>query len=185
MTLEKYKWYILGYIFYVSIVLASIWNERRDFWPLFIIWCVTIPIALYVIYHFAQKYIKGQKNRVVTPQVFAASPTPENLEGAEKENCNSDIVKSWSLIDFAKLHGKMQVGEFKNSITGEVFKSCIFTDGCGNVVYVSFYSRLGVLTPQQIKEKRNHLKVGLLNTDKYVLYEKWEGWSNVNLNDNN
>jgi len=73
MTLEKYKWYILGYIFYVSIVLASIWNERRDFWPLFIIWCVTIPIALYVIYHFAQKYIKGQKNRVVTPQVFAAS----------------------------------------------------------------------------------------------------------------
>ena len=181
MMWGKYKWYILGYIFYVSIVLASIWNERRDFWPLFIIWCITIPIALYVICHFAQKYIKEHKNRVVPSQVFSAAPVPNHEKDIVRPDSDSDIVKSWSLVDFAKLHGKMQVGEFRNSTTGESFKSCIFTDKDGNVVYVSFYSKLGVLTPQQIKEKRDVLKVGLHNTDKYVLYEKWEGWNNVNL----
>ena len=185
MDLEKYKWYILGYIFYVSIVLASIWNERRDFWPLLIIWCITIPIASYVVSHFAQKYIKKYKNRAVPSHVLAGSPVSKQEKETVNESYDSDLVNSWSLIDFAKLHGKMQVGEFKNSNTGEVFKSCIFTDKDGNVVYVSFYSKLGVLTPQQIKEKRDLLKVGLLNTDKYVLYEKWEGWNNVNLEDNN
>ena len=75
----------------------------------------------------------------------------------------------------------MQIGEFTNSVTGEPFKSCIFTGKDGDTLYVSFYSKLGALTPQQIKEKRDTLKVGLLNTNKYVLYEVWEGWDNVNL----
>ena len=185
MDLDKYKWYILGYIFYVSIVLASIWNERRDFWPLFIIWCITIPIALYVVSHFVQKYIKEHKNRAVLSSVLVAPPMANHEKDTVNESSNSDLVNSWPLIDFAKLHGKMQVGEFKNSNSGEVFKSCIFTDKDGNVVYVSFYSKLGVLTPQQIKEKKDLLRVGLLNTDRYVLYEKWEGWNNVNLEDNN
>ena len=38
------------------------------------------------------------------------------------------IKDSWSLIDFAKSHGKMQVGEFVNQESGEIFKSCIFTN---------------------------------------------------------
>jgi hypothetical protein len=38
-----------------------------------------------------------------------------------------------------------------------------------------------VLTPQQIKEKKDSLKVGLLKTNKYVLYEVWEGWDEVYL----
>ena len=36
------------------------------------------------------------------------------------------IKNSWSLVAFAKAHGKMQIGEFTNSETGEIFKSCIF-----------------------------------------------------------
>ena len=35
------------------------------------------------------------------------------------------IKNSWSLIDFAKSHGKMQVGEFANQESGEIFNSCL------------------------------------------------------------
>jgi hypothetical protein len=38
------------------------------------------------------------------------------------------IRNSWSLLAFAKAHGKMQVGNFVNAETGETFKSCIFTE---------------------------------------------------------
>ena len=38
------------------------------------------------------------------------------------------IKNSWGLVAFAKMKGKMQVGEFVNQDTGEQFKSCIFTD---------------------------------------------------------
>ena len=175
MIWEKYKWFIIGYIFYVSIVLASIWNERSDFWPLFIIWCITVPIALYVISTLMLKYLSRRKEIVCAPELISFSDPHIHNDNAENKNQYTDIIKSWPLTDFAKLHGKMQVGEFRNSITGDTYKSCIFTDKLGNTVYVSFYYRLGVLTPKQIKEKRKTLKVGLLKTNKFVLYEKWEG----------
>ena len=178
--MEKYKWYILGYVFYASIVLASIWNERRDFWPLLIIWCITIPVAIYIIGALVSKYRKTKKDKVIIPITVKENPVQNNDDRVNNDS-SSDLVKSWSLLDFAKEHGKMQIGEFTNSVTGEPFKSCIFTSKNGITLYVSFYSKLGVLTPQQIKEKRDSLKVGLLNTNKYVLYEVWEGWDHVNL----
>lgn len=177
--MEKYKWYILGYVFYTSIVLASIWNERRDFWPLLIIWCITIPIALYVIWYFILKYVLTKKRGGNVPKRIDIRNSIENVEDIQKQS--SDLEKSWPLVEFAKMHGKMQIGEFLNNKTGKPFKSCVFTDGGGNTTYVSFYSKLGVLTPQQIKDKRDLLKVGLLNTNKYVLYEEWDGWNDVNL----
>ena len=180
MNMEKYKWYILGYVFYASIVLASIWNERRDFWPLLIVWCITIPVALYIIGALVVKYKNTKKSSVKCPTTVVDNPI-KNIDDSTNNDFHSDLVKSWSLVDFAKEHGKMQIGDFTNSVTGKSFKSCIFTGKDGDTLYVSFYSKLGVLTPQQIKEKRDSLKVGLLNTNKYVLYEVWEGWDNVNL----
>lgn len=171
MIWEKYKWFILGYVFYVSIVLASIWNERREFWPLFIIWCITIPIALYVISTFLVKYLKTRKGIIKVPEAIVCSPNQEVDDMVENKNIDSDIIKSWTLIDFSKLHGKMQVGDFRNSVTDETFKSCIFTDKEGNTIYVSFHPKMGTLTPQQIKDKKDVLKVGLLSTNKLVLYE--------------
>ena len=35
---------------------------------------------------------------------------------------NPGIVNNWSLIAFARSHGKMQVGQFTNSETGETFE---------------------------------------------------------------
>jgi hypothetical protein len=180
MNMEKYKWYILGYVFYASIVLASIWNERRDFWPLLIIWCITIPVAFFIIWALVTKYRKTTKSNVVISTAVVDYPFKNNDDSINSDS-DSDFVKSWSLVDFAKEHGKMQIGEFTNGVTGKSFKSCIFTGKDDSTLYVSFYSKLGVLTPQQIKEKKDSLKVGLLKTNKYVLYEVWEGWDEVYL----
>ena len=57
---QRYKWYILGYLFYVSIVLASIWNQKREFWPLVFIYCIAFPIAIYAIASFI-RYWKKKK----------------------------------------------------------------------------------------------------------------------------
>ena len=113
---------------------------------------------------------KVVEDMVIQKEEIGAGGTTSHGQTIEQS-----ILMTWSLIDFARAHGKMQVGEFRNSITGDTYKSCIFTDKLGNTVYVSFYYRLGVLTPKQIKEKRKTLKVGLLKTNKFVLYEKWEG----------
>ena len=72
---------------------------------------------------------------------------------------NNNIKNSWSLLAFAKQFGpKMQVGEFSNKETGEVFKSCIFDNG-DTRTFVSFSSNLGELSPKQIAAQKNDLQV--------------------------
>ena len=52
---------------------------------------------------------------------------------------NVGIKNSWSLVDFAKSHGKMKVtNELTNSQTGETFKSCAFVGAGGTVTLVGF-----------------------------------------------
>ena len=94
------------------------------------------------------------------------------------------IKNSWSLIAFARMKGKMQVGEFVNGDNGETFKSCIFTDpnDASNKCFVSFSSRLGVLTPQQIKEQKDELQVVELESGCYSLCKQGDNsWENVDL----
>ena len=93
------------------------------------------------------------------------------------------IKDSWSLIDFAKSHGKMQVGEFANSDTGEMFKSCIFTNPSDNTrTFVAFSSKLGVLTPKEIAEKKNDLQVVELEGGHFSLCNAGtNAWQDVDL----
>ena len=68
---------------------------------------------------------------------------------------NVGIKNSWSLLSFAKSHGKMQVGEFANKETGETFKSCIFTNPEDNSrCFVAFSSKMGELSPREIMEQK-------------------------------
>ncbi len=97
------------------------------------------------------------------------------------------ISNSWSLLAFAKKHGKMQVGEFANKETGETFKSCIFTDplDSNTKVFVSFSSNLGSLTPREIANRKDDLQViQFEESGNYCLCCKGEGgnaWQDVDL----
>lgn len=92
------------------------------------------------------------------------------------------IKKSWTLVAFAKAHGKkMQVGEFSNSETGETFKSCIFEEG-NTRVFVSFSSKLGELSPRQIAAQKDSLQVVQLESGTYKLCKKSDSaWEDVDL----
>lgn len=93
------------------------------------------------------------------------------------------IKDSWSLITFAKAHGKMQIGEFTNNETGEIFKSCIFTSPVDNTrTFVAFSSKLGVLTPQEIARQKNDLQVVELESGNYSLCKAGNNaWEDVDL----
>ncbi len=93
------------------------------------------------------------------------------------------IKNSWSLIDFAKSHGKMQVGDCTNHESGEIFKSCIFTNPSDNTrTFVAFSSKLGVLTPKEIVERKDELQVVELDSGNFSLCNAGaNAWQDVNL----
>lgn len=93
----------------------------------------------------------------------------------------SEIKNSWSLISFARIFGKMQVGEFANKDTGELFKSCIFTKGDDHT-FVAFSSKMGELTPREIAQQKDNLQVVQLQSDNYILCRKGAStWQDVDL----
>lgn len=88
------------------------------------------------------------------------------------------IKNSWSLISFAKSHGRMKVAPFVNKETGECFKSCAFLDSDGGITLVAFSSKLGELTPAQIAEQKDDLQVVQLESGSFKLckagHDTWE-----------
>ena len=95
---------------------------------------------------------------------------------------NVGIKNSWSLLAFARMKGKMQVGSFANKETGETFKSCIFTDTEGNRSFVAFSSKMGELTPAEISAQKDKLQVVELESGNYSLCRQGDNaWEDVNL----
>ena len=91
---------------------------------------------------------------------------------------NVGIKNSWSLISFAKTHGKMKVAPFVNRETGECFKSCAFISNNDEVTLVAFSSKLGELTPAEIAAQKDELQVVQLESGTYKLckagHDTWE-----------
>ena len=95
---------------------------------------------------------------------------------------NVGIKNSWSLLAFARMKGKMQVGSFVNKETLDTFKSCIFTDGDNNRTFVAFSSNLGELTPSQISAQKDNLQVVELESGNYSLCKQGQNaWEDVAL----
>lgn len=95
---------------------------------------------------------------------------------------NVGIKNSWSLLSFARAHGRMKVAPFINKETGEAFKSCAFVDSDGATTLVAFSSNLGELTPQQISAQKNNLQVVELESGTYKLCKQGNtSWEDVDL----
>ena len=96
---------------------------------------------------------------------------------------NVGIKNSWSLLDFARSHGRMQVtNELTNSQTGGTFKSCAFVSTGGAVTLVGFSSNLGELTPKQIAQQKDSLQVVELESGNYKLCKAGsDSWEDVDL----
>lgn len=90
------------------------------------------------------------------------------------------IKASWSLIAFARTHGKLSIAPLVNKETGEAFKSCAFTNG-DNVVFVNFSSKLGELTGAEIVRMKDDLQVVQLESGTYKLCKSGSTWEDVDL----
>lgn len=85
----------------------------------------------------------------------------------------------WPLLDFARMHGKMQVAPFVDRITGKEFQACMFThptkkDVTGKPVRILVYfnTGLGVLTAKEIAEQKHELYVIKSSSGNYELCKK-------------
>lgn len=105
-----------------------------------------------------------------------------------QESQNVGIKNSWSLLDFARSHGKMKVtNEMTNTKTGELFKSCAFVSPSGAVTLVGFSTKLGTINPKadpkviskQIADQKDSLQVVELESGNFKLCkagaDSWEG----------
>lgn len=87
------------------------------------------------------------------------------------------IRNNWSLADFRANNGKMSINKFYDEKNKEYFTSCVFTkenvDGKKSYTFVAFSNKLGVLTPAEVKARKDELQVVLTKTeagkDRYVL----------------
>lgn len=104
---------------------------------------------------------------------------------SNNNSVKKEIEKSWSLIDFAKAHGKMQLGSFTTvdeDGTKRDFKSCIFTGKDSNRVFVNFSSRLGELNKNEIASQVAELQVVKLVDGGYILCHKGvNSWEDIDL----
>lgn len=111
----------------------------------------------------------------------------ESVEKVSSTNKGSSLLESksstnsWSLVSFSKMFDEMQVGEFVNKETGDLFKSCVFIKGKAKT-FVAFSSKLGALTPEEIEERKNELLVVKSKAGKYSLVKAKKGtWKKVNI----
>lgn len=85
------------------------------------------------------------------------------------------IKNSWSLISFAKTHGKMKLADFTNQETGEQYKGCAFVNPETNATcFVGFSSNLGEMSAAEIAAKKNELQVVELNVAPEVAQSRAE-----------
>ena len=142
-------------------------------------------IAVIIVYCLLKPSNKTPINTPTTPtEKPTKEPTKESTKPTEikKTPLGPCVEEVWSLTEFAKKFDRMKVGDCTNHETGKVFKSCIFFKD-SNLTFVNFYKTIGVLTKEEINERKDELKVGRTFNNKYYLYVGKDNFPNdVDLN---
>lgn len=105
--------------------------------------------------------------------VLTSTPvnTPSEDEHIDNtlESDESTTLKTWTLDEFTSEFGpKMQVKEYANGKTGDLFHSCVFTKGYTRT-FVAFSSKLGELTKKEILDMKDELIILRVQNGKYKL----------------
>ena len=90
--------------------------------------------------------------------------------------------RTWSLADFAKKHGRMQLCQAPDKNNRESYLKCRFIKDRNNITYVSVSSRMQSITPGEVSQYKDKIRIGQLPNGGYVLYDfRWKDWENVDL----
>lgn len=164
--MKKYKSFIVVYAIYASSVLIAIADARSDYWPLFIMWLITIPLIVGCIIYFVFKS-KNKSSIVFYDEV----PPLDNV-----------FEESWTLLDFARKYGpNMQV--YTSTKANGYRPFCRFIKKDGTITYVRFFSQLGILTASEISKRKNELYIGkVVSSGNFYLYAgNVKAWETVEL----
>ena len=144
------------------------YGKYKDFYFSEVLWPVLLAIvgipvvALFIWYYFARlRKPKADKQRT---ESNTANPSTKSGLGIK--------MVSFPLMDFANQHGKMQVKTVANPTTNEVRSYCVFINEKGMETKVEFGKTLGVLHPQEIAERKEHLMVVQRIDGTFELVEK-------------
>lgn len=146
--------------------------------------CIIMVIIIYCLLKLSNKTpIKKPITPITEPITEPTIPTPPTIPTNNKKKLIGPFSKTWTLTEFSREFGSMQYSNHQvNHNTGTIFTSCKFIKN-GNTTYVNFHKSLGVLTKEEILQKKKDLRVGLNMNDKYVLFiEKAGKLENVDLN---
>lgn len=117
---------------------------------------------------------------ILPPISDSSSPVSVDLESTKVSSDDKHIedtsesddfssIKIWTLDEFTNEFGpKMQVKEYANGKTGDLFKSCVFTKGKTRT-FVSFSSKLGEHTKKELLDMKDELIVMKVQSGKYKL----------------
>lgn len=90
------------------------------------------------------------------------------------------IEKEWSFVAFAREFGTPKFAKCVNGETGEEFNSLAF-DKDGELTFCHFgYSTQG-MTPRELAEQKDRIKIGLNSNGKYTCYKQDNAWETINL----
>ena len=126
-------------------------------------------IAAIVIYCLLKPSNKTPTPSIEEPTKPTPPPKPTTPPN-NKKKLVGPFSRTWTLTEFSREFGPMQYSNNQiNSDTKEVFTSCRFIKN-DNITYVNFHKSLGVLTKDEIMQKKDDLIVGLNMNGKYVFY---------------
>lgn len=93
------------------------------------------------------------------------------------------FVKTWSVVEFAKKYGKMQICKTPDYNNRESYLKCRFYFSENNITPVIISLKMQGITKEEISENKDKIRIGLLPNGKYVLYDfRWKDWEDVELN---
>lgn len=99
------------------------------------------------------------------------------MENLEKYN-GVKVVKTWSLLAFAKEFGKPKFATCKNA-EGERF-NCLAFDKDGDITFCHFGYSTANISPNEIIRDKDSLCVGLNTNNKYTLFKRGESsWTDL------
>lgn len=135
--------------------------KHEEFWYGIIISCIAIPLMILSL------YLLLFKKRTNTQEINTHEVTKEN-------RYDYDNQTSWSLVDFAKLHGKMQIHVHTDAdLNTSYLDLCKFTNEKGEETYAYISKVLKECTAKEIAERKDELSIHLMPSGKYCLCLEW------------
>ncbi len=152
--------FILGlFWFFIAFCLLFVCEYSEDYQMLFAV-SFGVPLLAWSIWYY-RKYLKKDRKVKTAPQVLQKQQ--DSAFSASSMTC-SEIP----LQEFAKEYGNMQVVKIADGSTGDISVRCLFT----KKTFVDFSKEVGVLSANEIAEKKDGLYVKAIGDNQYELVSK-------------